>query len=367
MTHRKMAVALVAAGARARRLLVGRAPAPTAAAQVPTPASSSSSGSPRPSSPATTPPWTRATTRTRASTSRSCSAGRHQRGRRSSRPAAPISASTWVPSMLASREGGTDLVDHRPDLPALGHAEASFKAEGHHQAADLKGKKIGSWLGGNEPELFAALTKAGLDPDKDATIVKQNFDMSGLLKGDLDAAQAMIYNEYAQVLEAKNPATGQALPAGRSQHHRLQRPAVARRCSRTTIFATRRVAEDGQRAIADKFLRPRTRAGSTAATTPECVDIVLKDSPARREPSGLAAERGQRAYLAVPERHRDARPGRVGPDRPDRDDVQGPEGGADRRAFRDDLARRRSRPRCGVDTKGTTWQKATVTLNEEGN
>ena len=33
--------------------------------------------------------------------------------------------------------------------------------------------------------------------------------MQALLKGDIDAAQAMIYNEYAQVLEAKNPATGQ--------------------------------------------------------------------------------------------------------------------------------------------------------------
>ena len=32
--------------------------------------------------------------------------------------------------------------------------------------------------------------------------------MQALLKGEIDAAQAMIYNEYAQVLEAKNPATG---------------------------------------------------------------------------------------------------------------------------------------------------------------
>ena len=37
--------------------------------------------------------------------------------------------------------------------------------------------------------------------------------MSGLLKGDLDVAQAMIYNEYAQVLEAKNPATGKLYTA----------------------------------------------------------------------------------------------------------------------------------------------------------
>ena len=37
--------------------------------------------------------------------------------------------------------------------------------------------------------------------------------MDGLLSGDIDAAEAMIYNEYAQVLEAENPETGEALPA----------------------------------------------------------------------------------------------------------------------------------------------------------
>ena len=53
------------------------------------------------------------------------------------------------------------------------------------------------------------MTKAGLDPSKDVQLVQQQFDMQALLKGDIDAAQAMIYNEYAQVLEAKNPKTGQ--------------------------------------------------------------------------------------------------------------------------------------------------------------
>ncbi len=33
--------------------------------------------------------------------------------------------------------------------------------------------------------------------------------MLGLLSGDIDAAEAMIYNEYAQVLEAVNPDTGE--------------------------------------------------------------------------------------------------------------------------------------------------------------
>ncbi len=37
--------------------------------------------------------------------------------------------------------------------------------------------------------------------------------MTAFLNGDIDAAQAMTYNEYAQVLETNNPATGAALHA----------------------------------------------------------------------------------------------------------------------------------------------------------
>ena len=40
-------------------------------------------------------------------------------------------------------------------------------------------------------------------------LVGQQFDMQALLNGEIDAAEAMTYNEYAQVLEAKNPKTGE--------------------------------------------------------------------------------------------------------------------------------------------------------------
>jgi NitT/TauT family transport system substrate-binding protein len=84
----------------------------------------------------------------------------------------------------------------------------SFKNENITTAANLKGKKVGNWGFGNEFELFAGMTKAGVNPGKDVTLAQQQFDMQALLKRDIDAAQAMVYNEYAQVLEAKNPKTG---------------------------------------------------------------------------------------------------------------------------------------------------------------
>ena len=45
------------------------------------------------------------------------------------------------------------------------------------------------------------------------SLVQQQFDMQALLKGDIDVAQAMSYNEYAQLLEANNPATGKPYTA----------------------------------------------------------------------------------------------------------------------------------------------------------
>jgi NitT/TauT family transport system substrate-binding protein len=54
---------------------------------------------------------------------------------------------------------------------------------------------------------------AGIDTDKDISLVQQAFDMNGFLAGDIDAAQAMTYNEYAQVLETVNPDTGELFTA----------------------------------------------------------------------------------------------------------------------------------------------------------
>ena len=73
-----------------------------------------------------------------------------------------------------------------------------------------KGKKVGVWCCGNEFELFAALTKNGIDPKtRTTTIVNQPFDMNLFLNRQVDAAAAMTYNELAQVLEQKNPETGE--------------------------------------------------------------------------------------------------------------------------------------------------------------
>ena len=118
-------------------------------------------------------------------------------------------AISWVPKALAEREAGAQVTNIAQIFKKSGTLQVSFKDKNITKAADFKGKKIGNWGFGNEYEIFAALSKEGLDPAKDVTLVGQNFDMNGILNGEIDAAEAMTYNEYAQVLEAKNPATGE--------------------------------------------------------------------------------------------------------------------------------------------------------------
>ena len=182
----------------------------------------------------------------------------------------------WLPNMLQSREGGTDLVSIAQIFQRSGTRMAGFKTANITTPAEMKGKKIGSWLGGNEPELFAALTKASLDPTKE-NVIKQNFDMSGLLKGDLDVAQAMIYNEYAQVLEAKNPATGELYKPEDLNVIDFNDPSVGTAMLQDQIFATDKWLKTGNNAdIAAKFLQGTFKGWIYCRDNAQkCVDIVL--------------------------------------------------------------------------------------------
>ena len=123
-------------------------------------------------------------------------------------------AIAWVPKALASREQGAAITDVAQIFQRSGTLQVSFADRGIRTPADLRGKRVGNWGFGNEFELFAGMTAADLTPATDVTLVQQQFDMQALLSGDIDAAQAMSYNEYAQVLEAPNPATGKLYQPG---------------------------------------------------------------------------------------------------------------------------------------------------------
>lgn len=116
-------------------------------------------------------------------------------------------AISWVPKVLGSIEQGAHITNVAQIFERSATTQISFKDKNITSIEDFRGHTIGSWGYGNEWEIFAGLQKAGLTVD-DITLVTQAFDMLGMLQGDIDAAQAMTYNEYAQVLESINPATG---------------------------------------------------------------------------------------------------------------------------------------------------------------
>lgn len=109
----------------------------------------------------------------------------------------------WLPSLLAQRDQGVDLVNIAQVFTRPGITEITWKDSGIESFEEMRGKRVGVWCCGNQYPVFAALVKAGIDPEDPShvQIVDQPFDMNLFLNREVDAASAMTYNELAQVLE----------------------------------------------------------------------------------------------------------------------------------------------------------------------
>ncbi len=187
----------------------------------------------------------------------------------------------WVPKMLASREQGADLVNIAQIFQRSGTLQVSWADSGLDSPDDWRGKRIGTWGFGNEWEVFAALRQAGIEPDdpNQVTVVQQPFDMSLLLNREIDAAQAEIYNEYAQLLEATNPETGELYQP--EDFSVVDYNDVGTAMLQDHVFVRESwLAESGNEDIAVRFLRA-TFAGWIFCRDnfDACVDIVLANGP----------------------------------------------------------------------------------------
>ncbi len=185
---------------------------------------------------------------------------------------------SWVPKMLASRENSADVQVIGQVFQRSGTSQVSFKDKGIVKPEDWKGKKVGTWGFGNEAELYAAMLKAGIDPANasDVTIVNQDFTMTAFLNGDIDAAQAMTYNEYAQVLESQNQATGSLYTPDDLNVISMESAGTA--MLQDAIFASEAwLKKAGNEDVAVKFLRASYKGWQFCRdNAAECVDIVLK-------------------------------------------------------------------------------------------
>jgi NitT/TauT family transport system substrate-binding protein len=178
----------------------------------------------------------------------------------------------WLPSLLSAREQGAPLVNIAQVFAYSGMREIAFKSSGIKGPADLKGRKVAVWFGGNEFELLATLEKYRIDRHRDVTLVQQPFDMNLLLQKQVDAAAAMTYNEYKQVLDAGvKPEDLVVIDFNREGTAMLE----------DGVFTRADWLRGGRnREIAARFLRASLRGWELCRDRPaECVEAVLKESP----------------------------------------------------------------------------------------
>jgi NitT/TauT family transport system substrate-binding protein len=276
----------------------------------------------------------------------------------------------WVPKALVAVESGNcDLVSIAQIFQRSGTRSVSWKDSNITSVDQFKGKKIGVWDFGNEYEVTAGATKHGLAVGADYTKVIQAFDMSALLKKDIDVAEAMTYNEYAQVLEAKNPATGQLYQP--SDLNVIDWNAEGTAMLQDAVFARKAwLAKAGSEDITVKFLKATFKGWIFCRDNPaKCVDYVLA--------AGTTLGKGHQAWqmnevnpLIWPS------PNGIGiTDKAlwDQTIAISTAGGflkaapADG-AYRNDLAQKAlDALGSSVDTKGTSFVKGTVEVTEGGN
>ncbi len=186
----------------------------------------------------------------------------------------------WVPKVLESREAGPDLVNIAQVFQRSGTLQVAFADSGIETVEDFAGMNVGTWGFGNEHELFAAMRAVGIDPENpdDVTIVQQAFDMAALMNGEIDAAQAMTYNEYAMVLEATDPETGEFLYSPEDLNV-INYNDVGTAMLQDHVFANGEwLAENEEVAVA--FLKGTFRGWAYCRDNfDECVDIVLENGP----------------------------------------------------------------------------------------
>ncbi|GAA3732693.1 ABC transporter substrate-binding protein [Salinactinospora qingdaonensis] len=184
-------------------------------------------------------------------------------------------AVSHVTKSMASRAEGADIVNIAQIFQRGAYLQVSWADSGIETLSDLEGKRVGSWGFGNDLTLRAAMHGAGLDLDEDTTVVQQPFDMSLLLNREIDAAQAKTYNEYAQLLEATNPETGELYQP--SDFNVIDLQELGYFTLEDSVYARGAwLAEGDNEDIAQRFLKATFQGwGFCRDSFEECVDIVL--------------------------------------------------------------------------------------------
>ena len=187
--------------------------------------------------------------------------------------------------------------------------------------------------------------------------------------GEIDAAQAMIYNEYAQVLETKNPATGKLYTP--DDLNVISWEQYGTSMLQDAIFASDAwLKQTGNEDIAVKFLKASFKGWIFCRDNP---DRVRGHRPqARRQAARRATRRGSSTRstgIIWPAPNGIGITDKAAFDRTVQVALDGKILTKPRRGHAVAQRPRREgarRARASADTKGASWQKATVTLTEGG-
>jgi NitT/TauT family transport system substrate-binding protein len=191
-------------------------------------------------------------------------------------PNGPEFTISWLPKVLEVRDAGqSDLVNIAQVFQRSGTLSVAWADSGINSPADFAGKRVGVWDFGNEYEVTAAAKAVGLEEGRDYTKVIQPFDMSLLLNREIDVAEAMIYNEYAQVLETENPATGELYQP--EDLVVIDYNQVGTAMLQDGIFARAAwLAQEGNEDVAVKFLRATFRGWMFCRDNPDrCIEHTV--------------------------------------------------------------------------------------------
>ena len=182
---------------------------------------------------------------------------------------------SWVPKVLEAREAGSDLVNIAQIFQRSGTLSVAWADSGISSPADFADKRVGVWDFGNEFEVTAAARAEGLEEGVDYEKVIQPFDMTLLLTRQIDVAEAMIYNEYAQVLEAENPETGELYQP--DDLTVIDYNDVGTAMLQDAIFARASwLADEGNEDIATRFLRASFRGWIYCRENPDdCIQYTV--------------------------------------------------------------------------------------------
>ncbi len=192
---------------------------------------------------------------------------RHRAAGRRCPPATSTTRSPGCPRCSARSSRAPSITDVAQIFERSATTQVSFKDKGITSPADFAGK--------NDRQLGLRQRVGALRRHAEgrrrrratSTLVQQAFDMNGFLAGDIDAAQAMTYNEYAQVLETENPDTGELYQP--EDLNVINWNDVGTAMLQDAIWAqTDKLGRPGvRRPDRRSSSRPRSRAGSTRATT----------------------------------------------------------------------------------------------------